>query len=71
MARRRKRPNGHPGSYRVILTHVDDHVDVPLAACPGCVVVSQVEEVEQFIEEIPPIRPRVTRLATYRGHCSG
>ena len=28
-----------------------------------------VEAVEQFIEEIPPIRPIVTRLVTYRGCC--
>jgi transposase len=66
------RPKGHPGSYRVVPTHADDHVDVPLAACPGCGgAVSQVEAIEQFIEEIPPIRPRVTRLVTYRGHCDG
>ncbi|MFO0954824.1 MAG: transposase [Isosphaeraceae bacterium] len=45
---------------------------MPLVACPGCGgAVDEVEAVEQFIEEIPPIRPRVTRLVTYRGRCAG
>ena len=29
-----------------------------------------VEPIEQFIEEIPPVRPHVTRLVTYRGGCA-
>jgi hypothetical protein len=32
--------------------------------------VTAVEAVEQFIEEIPPVRPHVTRLVTYRGCCA-
>ena len=28
-----------------------------------------VEPIEQLIEEVPPVRPRVTRLVTYRGCC--
>jgi hypothetical protein len=31
--------------------------------------VTDVVSVEQFIEEIPPVRPHVTRLVTYRGRC--
>jgi hypothetical protein len=31
--------------------------------------VTAVEPIEQWIEEIPPVRPRVTRLVTYRGRC--
>jgi hypothetical protein len=43
---------------------------VPLPACPHCGgAVEGVEPIEQFIEEIPPVRPRVTHLVTYRGRC--
>jgi transposase len=49
---------------------VDEHVEVLLTACPHCgSAVDQIETIEQFIEEIPPVRPRVTRLVTYRGQC--
>jgi transposase len=65
------RPKGHPGAYRQVPKHIDEQVDVPLAGCPGCGgVVTDVNAVEQFIEEIPPVRPRVTRLVTYRGRCA-
>jgi transposase len=64
------RPKGHPGSHRVVPTHVDAEVDVPLPRCPQCGGgVEEVEPIEQFIEEIPPLRPTVTRLVTYRGKC--
>jgi transposase len=64
------RPKGHPGAHRQVPDRVDEHVDVPIAGCPGCGgAVTEVEAVEQFIEEIPLVRPTVTRLVTYRGHC--
>lgn len=64
------RPKGHPGVHRPIPGHIDDHTEVPLTGCPTCGgPVTAVEPVEQFIEEIPPIRPHVTRLITYRGVC--
>jgi transposase len=64
------RPKGHPGSHRVVPPHIDEHVEVPLPACPQCGgAVEGIEPIEQFIEEIPPIRPRVTHLITYRGQC--
>jgi hypothetical protein len=64
------RPKGHPGSHRVVPTHVDAEVDVPLPCCPQCGgIVKEIEPIEQFIEEIPPFRPTVTRLVTYRGQC--
>src|SRR3974377_2134136 len=70
---KRKRPGppkGHPGSHRVVPTHVDAEVDVPLPCCPQCGGgVEEWEPIEQFIEEIPPVRPTVTRLVTYRGKC--
>jgi transposase len=64
------RPKGHPGVYRPVPAQVDEHIEVPLPACPHCGgAVEGVEPIEQFIEEIPPVRPRVTYLVTYRGVC--
>ena len=64
------RPKGHPGVHRAVPDHVEERADVPLTGCPHCGgPVTEVEPVEQFIEEIPPIRPRVTHLVTYRGVC--
>jgi len=69
----KKRPGrkpGHPGSCRAVPKHVDEQAEVPLTACPGCGgPVSQLMPVEQFIEDIPPIQPHVTRLITYKGVC--
>jgi len=66
--RRPGRPEGHPGVHRPVPDHVDDRADVPLGSCPHCGgPVTAVEPVEQFIEEVPPARPHVTRLITYRG----
>ena len=69
----RKKPGretGHAGSYRPQPSHVDEEIDKPLEGCPHCGgPVHKVKQVEQFIEDIPPTRPRVTRLCTYRGHC--
>src|SRR5262245_10103141 len=65
------RPPGHPGVHRAAPDHVDEHADVPLTGCPHCGgPVAAVEAIEQFIEEIPPSRPHVTRLVTYRGRCA-
>ena len=65
------RPPGHPGAYRVLPAHVDIHTEVPLTGCPHCGgPVTALVPIEQFIEEIPPVRPYVTRLVTYRGCCA-
>jgi transposase len=64
------RPKGHPGAYRAIPAHVDAYADVPLPCCPHCGgTVEAVEPIEQFIAEIPLLRPTVTRLVTYKGQC--
>lgn len=69
----KKRPGrkpGHPGAYRHVPNYVDEQVEVPLPVCPCCGgPVTQLESVEQYIEDIPPIRPHVTRLITYKGIC--
>lgn len=64
------RPKGHPGTHRSVPAQVDEHIEVALPACPHCGgAVEDLEPIAQFIEEVPPIRPRVTRLVTYRGRC--
>jgi hypothetical protein len=64
------RPKGHRGVHRPVPDHMDDQAEVPLTGCPTCGgPVTAVEPIEQFIEEIPPIRPHVTHLITYRGVC--
>jgi transposase len=65
------RPKGHPGVHRAVPDRVDAELDIPLPGCPHCGgPVTGVEAIEQFIEEIPPVRPIVTRLVTYRGVCA-
>lgn len=64
------RPKGHKGAYRQVPDHIDEEVEAPLTHCPKCGgEVSNVKEVEQYIEEIPEIKPKVCKLVTYRGIC--
>lgn len=64
------RPAGHPPAHRPRPSHIDDDLEVPLVACPHCGgAVTHLQPREQFIEDLPPIRPHVTRLVTYRGTC--
>lgn len=72
----RKKPGrkkGHPGSHRPKPDHVDEEVDEPLTRCPHCehTIFENLKATEQFIEDLPPVRPHVTRLVTYRGRCAG
>lgn len=72
-AEQRKKPGrkpGHPGAFRTTPQQIDEVIDLPLDRCPGCGgSVQQVRVVEQIIEEIEPIRPRVYKLVTRRGCC--
>jgi transposase len=65
------RQAGHTGVNRPIPTHIDATEKVPLDACPKCqgAVVDVVERV-QYVEEIPVVKPKVTKLLTYAGVCS-
>lgn len=64
------RPVGHPPAHRPPPSHIDEDIEVPLAACPRCGgPVADLQRREQFIEDLPPIRPHVTRLVTYTGTC--
>jgi hypothetical protein len=64
------RPVGHPGAYRRRPRYLDDQIEVPLSACPQCG--GRLEDrspLVQYIEELPPLRPRVTRLTTWTARC--
>ena len=64
------RPVGHRGLWRERPRHVDEVVEVPLAACPQCGgAVQDRSPLTQYIEELPPVRPIVTRLTTWKGIC--
>jgi len=65
------RKPGHPGVHRAVPDHIDQHVEVRLPACPRCGgPLEDCHPLEQYIEELPPIRPQVTRLITWRAVCA-
>ena len=65
------RKRGHPGAFRHKPDHIDEHLEVQLCACPHCGGRQFIDQsqIEQFIEDIPPVRPHVTRLTTYQATC--
>jgi transposase len=65
------RPAGHRGARRERPRHVDEVVEAPLTACPHCGgAVHDRAPLTQYIEELPTVRPIVTRLTTWKGVCS-
>jgi transposase len=63
------RPVGHPGAHRKA-PPVDHNEVVPLPCCPNCGgSIHGVHPVEQIIEEIPPVKPVVYKIVTYRATC--
>ena len=66
------RAKGHPGSYRLKPTRIDEHLHVPLRACPHCHgAVSQLRDITQYLEEIPLVQPKNIELITQEGYCHG
>lgn len=64
------RPAGHRGMRRERPRHVDHIVEAPLTACPKCGgSVHDRSPLTQYIEELPPVQPVVTRLTTWKGIC--
>src|SRR6201993_2321683 len=65
------RKRGHPGAFRHKPDHIDKAIEVQLCSCPHCggVLFKDQQTLEQLIEDIPPVRPHVTRLTTYQGTC--
>lgn len=65
------RKPGHPGAYRQRPPDLDETIVVTLERCPRCGgSVEPGQMLTQYIEELPPIRPRVTRLVTWSAECS-
>jgi transposase len=65
-----RRP-GHLGSRRPVPNQVDETVETPLSRCPHCGGrVTDVQPIKQTVEDIPPVRPVVTEIVTYRGKCA-
>lgn len=65
------RKPGHPGAHRAIPDHVDEEIRVPLTQCPDCgQSVKGARAVEQYIEELPVLRPKVIKLITHQAQCA-
>jgi transposase len=69
----RKKPGrakGHPGSCRAVPDHVDQEIVVPLVECPHCHgQVGPRRPVVQYVEDVPVVRPHVTKLTTEEAEC--
>jgi transposase len=64
------RKAGHVGCFRPPI-EATEHITVALEVCPCCGgAISELEPVEQLIEEIAPVCPRRVRLITYKGRCA-
>ena len=64
------RKPGHPAAHRPVPDQVDAKVDVPLGSCPYCG--GDVDEHgtdDQYVVDIPPVKPRVTKYVNHHGRC--
>lgn len=64
------RKTGHAPAHRPIPDRVDAEVDVPLGACPSCG--GDVDEHgtdEQYVVDVPPVKPHVTKYVNHHGCC--
>jgi hypothetical protein len=64
------RKPGHPPAHRPVPEHVDAEVDVPLGPCPFCG--GEVDEHgsdDQYVVDIPPVKPHVTKYVNHHGRC--
>lgn len=72
-----KRPGrkaGHKGNWRQppAASAADEHYEMPLEKCPDCgqpLDREHQQALEQTLIDVPPVKPRVIRLRTYRNHC--
>lgn len=65
------RKGGHVGEHRPRPDHIDEFVEVPLdEQCPHCRArLENLTALDQWIEDLPPVRPHVTHLRTWQGDC--
>jgi transposase len=65
------RPPGHPPAFRPPPQQIDQDLQARLDQCPQCGgPLRDVQPCVQYIEDIPPVRPHVTKLTTYVGICA-
>lgn len=69
----KKRPGrkpGHAGASRRVPDRVDEEIVVPLEGCPHCRgPLENRAPLMQYIEDLPPVEPHITRLITWSGEC--
>src|SRR6516165_486742 len=67
------RKRGHPGVFRPKPNYIDEAIEVQLCSYPHCggMQFKDHNAIEQLIEDLPSLRPYVTRLTTYQGTCVG
>lgn len=64
------RPAGHEGTTRPPPDHVDEEVEARLDGCPSCGgEVFDVEELIQYVMDLPEVRARVLKILTERAWC--
>lgn len=64
------RPAGHDGDWRKQPDHVDEEVEARLDGCPDCGnEVFGVEQLIQFVVDLPEIRAHVLKILTERAWC--
>jgi transposase len=66
------RKPGHPGAMRARPKTIDEEAEAPLPPCCGQCGghLGNRQPLVQYIEEIPPVRPQVTRLTTWQATCT-
>ncbi len=68
--RRLRAENRELRAYRLAPAHVDETIRVPLGSCPYCGgPVDERRQHEQFVTDVPPVRPYVRRYVTESGYC--
>ena len=63
------RQRGHPGACRPEPEQINEFLEVQLCSCPHCggPQFKDQNAIEQLMEDIPPVRPHVTRLTLEEG----
>lgn len=66
----RGRKGGHKGKYRTASGEITEYAESPLEGCPKCGgVLEDLKPLDQIIEEIPVVKPRIISLRTWQGKC--
>lgn len=68
---RKRGPNYGKKSRRPIPDHIDESYEATIGPCSQCgsAHVEETAVMDQYEEDIPPVRPRVRRFRVHVGHC--